>query len=60
MKLLFNKKELYGHWFNEENETINSDWTEKIPPNTGYIFNDNLNEWVSTEINEDNSLENKS
>ena len=44
MKLMFNKKELYGKWFSDEEE--NNDWTEKVPPNTGYEFNEELGEWV--------------
>jgi hypothetical protein len=44
MKLLFNKKNFEGHWFEDTEDT--EGWTEKVPPNGGYTFNDELNEWV--------------
>jgi hypothetical protein len=44
MKLMFHKTELYGHWFDDD--ILDEDFTEKIPLNTGYIFDEELNEWV--------------
>jgi hypothetical protein len=44
MKLLFNKTEYYGEWF-RDGETPEG-FTEKVPPNTGYIFDDDSDEWV--------------
>jgi hypothetical protein len=44
MKLLFNKTEYYGHWF-QDDETPDG-FTEKVPPNTGYIFDEEANDWV--------------
>jgi hypothetical protein len=44
MKLLFNKNDFSGHWFYGNEDT--NGFTEKIPPNTGYIFNEELNDWV--------------
>jgi hypothetical protein len=44
MKLLFNKKDFQGHWFYDNEDT--NGFTEKIPPNTGYIFNEELDDWV--------------
>jgi hypothetical protein len=54
MKLLFHKTEYYGHWFNDD-ETL-EDFTEKIPPNTEYIFDEELGDWVlKSEIEETES-----
>jgi hypothetical protein len=44
MKLMFNKTELYGHWFRDDEDT--DGFTEKVPPYTGYIFDDDLNDWI--------------
>jgi hypothetical protein len=44
MKLLFHKTEYYGHWFNDDENTEN--FTEKVPPNTRYFFDEDLKEWV--------------
>jgi hypothetical protein len=44
MKLLFHKTEYYGHLFND-NENPN-EFTDKIPLSTGYIFDEELNDWV--------------
>jgi hypothetical protein len=44
MKLLFNKTEYYGKWFDDGENPV--EFTEKVPLNTGYIFNEELNDWV--------------
>jgi hypothetical protein len=44
MKLLFHKTEYYGHWFQDDENPEN--FTEKIPPDTRYIFDEEVNEWV--------------
>jgi hypothetical protein len=44
MKLLFNKTEYYGHWFDDNGDT--GGFTEKAPPNTRYIFNEEINDWI--------------
>jgi hypothetical protein len=44
MKLLFNKTDYYGHWF-QDDETPEG-FTEKVPPDTGYVFDDDAGEWV--------------
>jgi hypothetical protein len=44
MKLLFNKTDYYGQWFNDD-ETPEG-FTEKVPPGTGYDFDDDADEWV--------------
>jgi hypothetical protein len=52
MKLMFNKNNFEGRWFEDEDYPDN--WTEKVPPNTGYIFDDKKNEWVEKEWEQDN------
>jgi hypothetical protein len=44
MKLLFHKTEYYGHWFKDDENPEN--FTEKIPPDTGHIFDEEVNEWA--------------
>jgi hypothetical protein len=44
MKLLFHKTEYYGHWFNDDENT--EGYTDKVPPDTGYIFDEEQNNWV--------------
>jgi hypothetical protein len=44
MKLLFNKIDFYGHWF--EDDEYPDEFTEKIPQDTGYVFDEELNDWV--------------
>jgi uncharacterized protein with LGFP repeats len=44
MKLLFNKTEYYGQWFQDDEFPEN--FTEKVPPNTEYIFDEELDDWV--------------
>jgi hypothetical protein len=44
MKLLFHKTEYYGHWFEDEENPEN--FTEKIPPHTGVVFDEELNDWI--------------
>jgi len=47
MKLMFHKIEKYGKWIGREFESAENinDFTEKIPPNNGYQWNENLNDW---------------
>jgi hypothetical protein len=44
MKLLFHKTELYGHWF-EDNE-YSEGFTDKVPPHTGVVFDEESKDWV--------------
>jgi len=44
MKLLFNKETLEGHYFCDEEDT--SGYTEKIPPDTSYVWDEEINEWT--------------
>jgi hypothetical protein len=44
MKLLFNKTEYFGQWFDDD-ETPEG-FTEKVPPHTGVIFDEDSGEWV--------------
>jgi hypothetical protein len=44
MKLMFNKNDYNGHWFYDDEDT--EGYTEKVPLNTGYIFDEDLNDWV--------------
>jgi hypothetical protein len=44
MKLLFNKTDYNGQWFNDNEYP--DDFTDKIPPDTGYIFNEEENNWI--------------
>jgi hypothetical protein len=45
MKMMFNKTTYEGHWF-EDNNKIDENYTEKAPPDTGYIFDENINDWI--------------
>jgi hypothetical protein len=51
MKLMFNKENFEGQWFNDNDYP--DGWTEKIPPNTSYEFNDELDEWVEKKWTQD-------
>jgi hypothetical protein len=44
MKLMFNKTEYFGQWF--EDDEYPETFTDKVPQNTGYLFDDELNDWV--------------
>jgi hypothetical protein len=44
MRFLFHKTELYGHWFDDDEAP--EEFTEKVPPHTKVIFDEELNEWV--------------
>ena len=44
MKLLFNKKTFESHWFEDDDNP--GDYTDKIPPNTGYIFDKETDDWI--------------
>ena len=50
MKLLFHKLELYGKWF--QNNEIDLNFTDKVPPDTGHEWNEELQEWVLKPIEE--------
>jgi hypothetical protein len=50
MKLFFNKKEYYGQWFWETE--VPEGFTEKAPPNTGYVFDDEQDDWIPKPIPE--------
>ena len=49
MILMFNKETLEGRWFRDiefpEPEDTTG-YTEKVPPYSNYIWNEELNEWV--------------
>jgi hypothetical protein len=47
MRFLFHKTELYGHWFDDNEKP--EEFTEKIPKNTGYVFDEELDDWVLKE-----------
>jgi hypothetical protein len=44
MKLLFSKTDFHGQWFNDDENP--DGYTEKIPQNTGYFFDEELNDWI--------------
>ena len=44
MKLVFNKKDFCGFW--KEDDFEDDDFTEKVPPDTGHVFSEDLGEWV--------------
>jgi hypothetical protein len=44
MKLLFHKTEYYGRRFGDDENP--EGFTEKVPPNTGYVFDEESNDWV--------------
>jgi hypothetical protein len=50
MKLMFHKTNYDGHWFDDNEDT--DGFTDKVPPNTGYIFNEEQNEWVLRPVQE--------
>jgi len=54
MKQLFNKKEYYGKWFDDEEE--NDEFTEKIPQHTGQIWSEEINDWEEINIIIDTTL----
>jgi len=57
VKYYWNKKTLEGRWFFEdekgdwfsENLELNNDYTEKSPPCSDYVFDEELSEWVLPE-----------
>jgi len=62
MKLLFNKQTFDGRWFQDNDET--DGYTEKVPPDTGHIWDDGKGEWIlapppqqETEVEADDDLE---
>ena len=56
MKLMFNIITFEGHWFDDGEDTTG--YTDKIPPDTAHIWNEELGEWVFSEpeIVDDNLL----
>jgi len=47
MKYFYNKKELYGMWFEEDIEYSNiQDFTEKIPPGSSYVWDEAVGDWI--------------
>jgi hypothetical protein len=44
MKLLFNKQELFGQWF--QDDEFPDGFTEKIPQDTGYEWSETDNDWI--------------
>jgi hypothetical protein len=44
MKLLFHKLDYYGRWFEDDENP--EGFTEKVPPDTGHVFDEELNGWV--------------
>jgi len=48
---MFHKKELYGHWFTETEDTTG--YTEKVPPDTAHVFDEESGDWVLSEVVED-------
>jgi hypothetical protein len=44
MKLMFNKINYEGHWFNDDENP--ADYTEKVPVNTGVVFVEEVGDWV--------------
>ncbi|MDR2923451.1 MAG: hypothetical protein LBU85_08945 [Treponema sp.] len=44
MKLMFNKTTYKARWF--EDSGVDENYTEKVPPDMGYIFDNELGEWV--------------
>jgi hypothetical protein len=44
MKLLFSKTDFNGHWFYDDEDT--EGYTERVPPHTGVMFDESLNDWV--------------
>jgi len=47
MILKFDKKTLEGHWFMDGEDSTG--WTEKVPPYTNYVFDEESGEWVRAE-----------
>ena len=51
MKLLFNKNDFHGEWFQDDYEDNN--YTEKVPQSTGYYFDEESNNWLEIVDNEE-------
>ena len=47
MTLKFNKITFEGHWFTDDEDTAG--YTDKIPPDTAHLWNEELGEWVLPE-----------
>jgi len=56
IKLMFHKINKSGIWIGEifNNTHLINDYTEKVPPNTGYEWNEELNEWELIPIENEN------
>jgi hypothetical protein len=51
MKLMFNKENLDGHWFYDDEDTTGC--TEKVPQHTNQVFDEELNDWVEKSTEEE-------
>ena len=51
IKLLFNKIGFNGQWF--YNNEYPKGFMEKVPPDTGYVFNDELDMWELPPLEEE-------
>ena len=54
MKLLFNKIDFNGQWFHDNEYP--KEFTDKVPPDTGYIFNDELDMWELPPVEEEEDI----
>ena len=60
MKYLYNKETMEGQWFSDiETNTPDdtSGYTEKKPPDTSYVWNEEQNEWLQFLINQPCGIE---
>jgi hypothetical protein len=44
MKLMFNKIDFNGHWFDDDEYPEN--FTGKVPPDTGHVFDEEADDWI--------------
>jgi len=49
MKLMFNKTDFEGHWFQDGEDTTG--YTEKVPPDAGHVWDETQQEWIIPEPN---------
>jgi hypothetical protein len=54
MKLLFNKEDYHGQWFEDDENPIG--YTEKVPLSTGYFFDEDTNDWVLKPIEDEQTI----
>ena len=55
MKHIYNKKTLEGGWVEDDND--NPEFTEKTPPGSNYIYDEEVNDWVLPTVPEINDTE---